>query len=203
MTADEFRELIRVTSDPALLDPCLLEDSIPYVFDTNPAAWRSFRTEVAAALNVLETDIRVVGSGRLGFSLKPRNNLRAYRDDSDIDVLVVNASNFDRLWFGLLKAVYPRPPATTQTGTWLRERQKQVYTGWFSPEELTFDHRFFGEEARDPLAFRTLWFNTFKKAARLVPRRHEDIKTRLYRTWQHAELYHLNSLSALRKTLRD
>ena len=36
-----------------------------------------------------------------------------------------------------------------------------------------------------------------------IARRHEDITGRLYRTWEHAELYHLHSLASLRKSLKE
>jgi hypothetical protein len=61
--------------------------------------WTAFRQEVVRGLDGLtEADIRIVGSARLGFSLRPRNHLREFREESDIDVAVVNATLFDWLW---------------------------------------------------------------------------------------------------------
>ena len=65
-------------------------------------AWDSFRDEIVAGLGVARADIRVVGSARSGFSLKPGLALRSFRDKSDIDVVVVNPSAFDRLWLARL-----------------------------------------------------------------------------------------------------
>lgn len=203
MTADEFRQLITATNDAELLEPCLRADLTPYVFEPNPDAWGDFREEVCEAFGAEPGDIRIVGSGRFGFSLKPGNNLKVYSDRSDIDVIVISPAIFDRLWYGLLKAAYPRPPVTDQVGGWLKERQNEVYTGWLSPLKVRLDRRIFGGRVNDVLEFNSHWFNTFKKAARHVPRRHEDISARLYRTWLHAEMYHLNSLGTLRKTLAE
>ena len=76
-------------------------------------------------------------------------------------------------------------------------------TGWLNPLDIRIDAKIFGPKARPVLEFNTQWFITLKKASRHPLRRHEDIKGRLYRSWEHAELYHLHSLAALRKSLSE
>ena len=76
-----------------------------------------------------------------------------------------------------------------------------VYAGYLTPVSLSLDVSIYGPKARPALETRTKWFNTLKDAAKFPPRRHEDIHGRLYRTWDHAEMYHLNSLDALRSSL--
>jgi hypothetical protein len=201
MTPEEFRELIAASDDATLLGPCLRDDLVPYVCEPDPPTWNAFRDELGRPLGVPRADITVVGSGRFGFSTKPDANLRAFSERSDVDVIIVNAPLFDVLWISLLKAAYPRPPFTERLGGWLRERRNELYTGWVTPLGIHLSPRIFGARARPVLDFKTLWFNTFKEAARLLPSRHEDVKGRLYRTWEHAELYHIHSLAALRRSL--
>ena len=201
MTADGFRDLVRHQSNDRLLELCLLEDLTPYVFEPKPAAWDMFRNELASDLGVSQNDIRVVGSGRFGFSTRPDRNLAGFRDRSDIDVVVVNSNTFDELWFSLLHAAYPRGSAAGTLGGWLKKRRSEVYTGWITPLGIHIDHEIFGEKASPVLNLRTRWFNALKKASRHPPRRHEKVNGRLYRTWRHAELYHLNCLAELRKSL--
>ncbi|MGH7381380.1 MAG: hypothetical protein ACREKR_04020 [Candidatus Methylomirabilales bacterium] len=203
MTREEFRELLQQHSDVELLDPCLRDDQAPYVFQPKPAAWDSFRDELVALLGVSRDEVRVVGSGRFGFSIKPWNNFKRFGDKSDIDVVIVNANLFDELWLALLDAAYPRPPITDKLGGWLEKRRNELYTGWLTPLKIKLDYRIVGLKARPVLEFSTLWFDALKRAARHPPRRHEDITGRLYRTWRHAELYHLNSLSDLRRALAE
>src|SRR6266568_4700859 len=107
MTRDEFRQLVTATSDTDLLGPCLYDDATPYVFDSDPARWETFRGEIAAELGIAAGDIRIIGSARLGFSLKPGTNLKQFTDASDIDVIVINAELFDYIWISLLNAAYP------------------------------------------------------------------------------------------------
>jgi len=203
MTHEEFRDLLRQRSDLQLLDPCLRDEATPYVFEPKPVAWDTFREELVSRLGVSRGDIRVVGSGRFGFSMKPGRGLKSFGDTSDIDVVVVNAGLFDQLWVALLHAAYPRPPIIDKFGGWLQARRNEVYTGWLTPREIRLDIKIFGLKAKPVLDFRTLWFNALKQASRHPPRRHEDITGRLYRTWRHAELYHLYSLAELRKTLAE
>jgi len=203
MDTATFRELVRQRTDLELLAPCLHDEDTPYVFEPQPAAWDAFRDELVTGLGVARADIRVVGSGRLGFSMKPGYALRAFGDKSDIDVVVVNSEAFDRLWLALLTAVYPRSPNTELLGGWLRRRTNELYTGWLTPLKIRLDARIFGAKARPVLEFNTRWFNTLKKASRHPLRRHEDLTGRLYRSWDHADMYHLHSLAALRKSLSE
>lgn len=203
MNRDEFRATLATKKDHELLGLCLRDQELPFVFDTRPQSWVNFRKQVAADLHAQEGDLSIVGSGRLGFSLKPRNNLKAFSDKSDIDVVVVNESLFDELWIALLTAAYPRPPITEQLGGWLAERRREVYTGWISPDEMKLDGKIYGAKAKPVNEIRVRWFTALKRASQHPPRRHEDITARLYRTWSHAELYHLNSLAALRQSLAD
>jgi hypothetical protein len=203
MNAEEFREMLNTQTDEQLLGPCLHDEATPFVFDPAPASWDTFRQELVSALGISREDIRVIGSARFGFSLKPWRNLKPFSDTSDIDVVIVNPNLFDELWIALLTAAYPRLHLTRPTGGWLKRRKNEVYTGWLTPLDIRLDSKIFGTKAKPVYTFTSTWFNAFKLASRHPARRHEDINSRLYRTWQHAELYHWNSLSALRKSFSE
>ncbi|SRR6266496_4597109 len=201
MTPAEFRELLESTSDEGLLPHVLHNDITPYVFGSRTDNWNDFRSEIANDLGIQGADVRVIGSARLGFSLKPGTNLRKYSDSSDVDVIVINANLFDYVWTALLEAVYPRYPATEWVGGWLRQRRDEIYTGWITPLEIRVDKKIFGAKAEPVLSFSARWFRLLKHASNFITRRHEDISGRLYRSLDHATLYHLNSLAALRRSL--
>jgi hypothetical protein len=165
MDAEEFRALTGEKSDKELVGTCLQDDITPYVFESKPLAWNTFRDEMASQLRVSRADIRIVGSGRFGFSMKPWNNLARFTDTSDIDVVIVNSNAFDELWLSLLHAAYPRPPMTDKLGGWLKARRSEVYTGWITPVEIHLDIKIHGEKARPVLNLRTRWFNAMKQAS--------------------------------------
>jgi hypothetical protein len=201
MTSDEFRVLVARTTDTDLLGLCLRDDRMPYVFEPEPESWNEFRAALSAELRIAVTDITVVGSARLGFSLRPDNNLKPFSDKSDIDVIVVNEQLFDRLWLDLLATAYPDEETSPRLGGWLKDRRREVYAGWLNPLEIKLDRTIWGTRAAPIYEFSSQWFNCFQKASQHPPRRHEAIEGRLYRTWRHAELYHLHSLGALRRSL--
>ncbi len=201
MTPEAFLQLVRQRTDLDLLGLCLHDAEPPFVFETKPVSWDTFREALTSNLPITREDIRIVGSARLGFSMRPGRNLRLFADTSDIDLVVVNAALFDELWGALLTAAYPRHPITGILGGWLVHRRNEIYTGWLSPPQMRLDKTIFGAKATPVLEFRTKWFNALKEASRHPPRRHEDIQGRLYRTWRHAELYHLHSLGELRRSL--
>ena len=200
MTPAEFLELLQSQTDEQLLDPCLREDVVPFVFEPRPNRWEDFRDGLISDLGIGRDDIRVVGSGRFGFSMKPEYNLRRFRDESDIDVLIVNASLFDQLWVELLTAAYPREPLAHRIGGWLENRRNDLYTGWITPGSINLDITIV-PKAKPILDLRARWFNALQRASRLPPRRHSGVRSRLYRTWRHAELYHLHGLGKLRQSL--
>ena len=203
MTPADFETLLNELSDEQLLGPCLLEELVPFAFDPRPETWETFREELVARLGIARSDIRIVGSARFGFSLKPGRNFSTFTDRSDIDVVVVNQTLFDNLWFALLQAAYPRPPITEKLGGWLQRRRSEIYTGWLTPRDISVNRKIFGAKAQPVLDFKLLWFTALKEASRYPPRRHEDVNGRLYRSWRHAEFYHLHSLAALRRDLTE
>jgi hypothetical protein len=200
MQSRDFREVMSQSSDGDLLDLCLLGDGVPFV-TSSQESWNSFRDSLVNMLPIKHGDIRIVGSARLGFSMKPRNNLRRFQDTSDIDVVIVNDLLFDWLWVALLTAAYPRSALFRGAGGWSEAGRSELFAGWLTPHLVRLDYRILGARAAPILEFKTTWFNALKEAARHPTRRHQDINGRLYRTWKHAELYHLHSLAELRKSL--
>src|SRR5262245_4861417 len=155
---------------------------MPYVFEPKPSLWDTFRVEVATELGISRTDMRIVGSGRFGFSMTPGRNFDRFTDQSDIDLIIINPHLFDHLWVALLEAAYPRGEAVARLGGWLTNRRDELYTGWLTPTAITLDRSIFGSKAEPVLKFRVTWFNAIKRASRHPPRRHSDINGRLYRT---------------------
>jgi hypothetical protein len=201
MNATEFRELMADTSDADMLPVCLVSEDRPFVCN-NDAKWTSFRRALVDGMQGLALgDVRVVGSGRHGFSTRPRARFKAFDDSSDIDVVVVNETIFDQVWIALLVAAYPRLAANRQIGRWNVEGREELFAGWLTPTSIHMDWRILGARGRPLSEFKLKWFNALKLAAGHSTKPHHDITGRLYRTWRHAELYHLFSIAQLRRSL--
>jgi hypothetical protein len=201
MKPDEFRELMRASTDVDLLDVCLRAEDVPFICK-DAQGWAAFRHEMTTRIDGLAIgDIRIVGSARHGFSTKPRNHLREFLHESDIDVAIINPTLFDSLWIALLEAAYPRVAETRKIGWWDTFGRTELFAGWLTPTAIHMDWKILGRRGLQLSEFKRKWFEALKLAARHSTRPHNDIQGRLYRTWRHAELYHLHSISELRRSL--
>ncbi|MHB9137528.1 MAG: hypothetical protein ACYC2J_14085 [Acidithiobacillus ferrooxidans] len=56
------------------------------------------REDICEHFSVEFNDVIMVGSGKLGFSLKPGKRFAEFSDDSDIDIAIVSSRLFERVW---------------------------------------------------------------------------------------------------------
>jgi hypothetical protein len=203
MRAEEFRAMVIGSADADLLPHCLTSEEKPFVCNDD-SKWTAFRQALIDGVEGISAgDIRIVGSGRHGFSMKPRANFRPFSDESDIDVVVVNEKIFDQVWIALLVAAYPRLPANREIGNWHVPGRSELFAGWLTPTAINMDWSIIGPRGAPLSQFKTRWFNALKVAASHSTKPHNDITGRLYRTWRHAELYHLYSIAQLRRSLEN
>ena len=75
-----------------------IAEGIPFAFRDCPALYEKAREWLAIGLEVDPKEVSIRGSGRLGYSLAPRNWGRPYRSrDSDLDLFAVSERLFDGL----------------------------------------------------------------------------------------------------------
>jgi hypothetical protein len=161
------------------------------------------KRHLCAALPLNEDNIGVVGSAKVGFSLSPDSFFRPFSEDSDIDVLIVDERLFDTIWSTILRWHYPRRlwlDAATDRN-WAGDRRKDLYWGWFTPHRIRFNGLTLPEMLKPVRDLSTSWFNAFRSLSEYREFSHRDISGRLYRTWDHARLYHEHGLFLIRETL--
>lgn len=56
------------------------------------------KEDVCKNFQIEYSDIVIVGSAKLGFSIKPSRRFGAFNDDSDIDIAIVSTPLFERVW---------------------------------------------------------------------------------------------------------
>ena len=101
-----------------------------------------FRLEVA-------TDVFVVGSAKLGFSIAPNKRWRGFGDYSDIDVAIVNHQLYQTVWHEV--------DEYRQSGAdWPRKREFERYLawGWIRPDKLPRSQVF---------SFSNRWWDFFRE----------------------------------------
>jgi hypothetical protein len=201
-TIAEFKSaLLTRPVDEVLQDYVFSGD--PYAFRDQPNALLKLRSHVSSTLKVDEKNIVVVGSAQIGFSLSPDNFPRWFTDQSDIDVVVVDERLFDIVWHTLLQWHYPRRQRLPRGDwAWASSRRKELYWGWFVPNEIRFDGLSLPSALKPIRDCSTLWFNTFQSLTDYPEFSKREVNGRLYRTWQHVRLYHAEGLRQIREILR-
>src|SRR5262245_33020392 len=99
MVADLAKAVIQRNLDDLLNE--LLFENVPFVFGASWESYRSWRLSLASAIDVDPSEIVVVGSAAVGFSLTPTKRLKAFDERSDIDVAIVSDRHFAEAWHHL------------------------------------------------------------------------------------------------------
>lgn len=168
LTVEGFRSLLKGAQPLDIVDNVLLREPAVHL-PPEKAQLIASALAIAYGVDVDEVSIIPAGSAHLGFSLveKRRNGepalprYRPYGVDSDIDVAVICAPIFDRIWQELT-AYYARGPRFPPDGGRLAD---YILCGWFRP-----DH--FPKGVWLPRCER--WWDTFNKLSRnaaFLPRR--------------------------------
>lgn len=132
-----FRRDISREDDKTLVDRYYYSTSGPVLTNEHQA---KLRREISDKLSVSIRDVLLVGSAKLGFTLrhKPgRPPLSHFGDGSDIDVAIVSAPLFTQYW----EATFSY---WAQRGDWTRadEFKRYLFRGWLRPDKLPSDPDF-------------------------------------------------------------
>lgn len=186
-TKEEFDSLL-LTEDHAEILEAFVFAAVPYAFRSAHEEYGLLRSELSRQLGVALENIRMTGSGSIGFSLAPYKYGQVYSEQSDWDMLLVDAELFDCVWIDLVSLTGEQyRKIEWRTREHLRD---QIYWGWLVPDTLAPATRV----ARP-------WFEAFHGLSRHVEFAGRTVAGRLYRTWDHARAYHLYGLREIAKHL--
>lgn len=202
VTAEELRELVFTTPAEQLVDQHVFGGH-PYVFRSAPTDYEVLLKDLASSLKIPATDITIVGSAKTGFSMDPDAFGTPFREESDVDVVVVDAIRFDRLWYSLVGWEYRLGPQQGFRRAWLKRRHDDVYWGWFFDERLNTSGFSRAAALRTVRDISNEWFEAFQsiglRHATLAGRK---FRGRLYRSWVHARMYHVHGLLKYRDNVQ-
>lgn len=201
-TADFKAILLRRSLDEVVRE--FIFEGMPYVFRDHPNRLEILRRHLCDAMPVSWQNVIVVGSGKIGFSLNHDTFFRQFSEESDIDIVVIDDSLFDKVWKTLLAWHYPRKGTDLGgvDGAWARERRKDLYWGCFMPHEIKFEGLSFPSVLKPLRDISTTWFNAFQSLSLYEEFASRVVSGRLYRSWDHALLYHMEGLRQIREVIR-
>lgn len=201
-TVAQFVELLRREPAERLARDYVLGGDV-FIAQEYPRVLNTLRRHLCPRFELEEQDVIIVGSAKMGFSLDPEAFPRQYSKYRDIDVLVVSETLFDRVWHTMLQWHYPRRLARLPDTDWkwVGARQKDLYWGWFHPDEIRYDGLTFPEVLKPLRDLKTNWFNSFKSLSLYEEFSGKEVSGRLYRTWEHALLYQADGLREIQRRL--
>jgi len=203
-SAEEFSKKILSEDLKTLVDQELFT-GLPYVFRRNPQDYDLLKRHLAENLTVGKDRIVVVGSARTGFSLSPDRFLTRFNEHSDIDVIIIDETLFDRIWKVILEWHYPRRYNGLRYKAdryWAGCRKRDIYWGWMTPDRLRFDGISFPTVLRPLRDMSTRWFNAFRSLSRHPELAGRKVSGRLYRSWDYAYMYHFNGLRLIKEKIQ-
>ena len=136
------------------------------------------RNAISKEFELHPSEVIVVGSCRIGFSIAPSKRYRIARPGSDLDIAIVSQTRFDSYWDGVF-AYAGRDVAWKET-TEYRQFVRMLFNGWIDPRGLPAVPSF--KQAVDWTSF----FDSLMQTRQFGTRR---ITARLYRTWSRLESY--------------
>jgi hypothetical protein len=193
-----------LSASPAILARDFLLDEQTYVFRAKPELYDRLRELLAKGISVQPNRIRLVGSGKTGFSMKPRVFPRAFSADSDLDIAVIDQDSFELIWTTLLVWSYPRRnrslPAVDYR--WLRDRQNDIYWGWMYPTKIRYAGLSLPAELKPMRDLSATWFNAFQSVGRDSDLAKWPLRARLYRSEDQFLAYHADGIRQLQEIRR-
>ena len=202
-TIDQFKELLATKPLEDIVTEYVFS-GVPFVFRNQPDGVDALRQHLSKALGLIPENILVVGSAKIGFSLNPDRFPRQFSSFSDIDVLVVDSGLFDRIWTAVLKWHYPRKGSQLggQDAPWMRNIRRHIYWGAIMPNNIRYVGLSLPEVLEPIRDLSTAWFDAFHSLSLYPEFSAWDISGLLYRSWEHARLYHVEGLRRIKVQLR-
>ena len=147
----------------------------------NPDQYFELKQEISREFYTHSSQIVLVGSAKLGFSIAPGKKYQPFGDDSDIDVAIISAELFDQLWAGAFEFWNNRRLWQDQNSF-----KNYLFRGWVRPDFLPTDKT------------KNQWFEFFRGLTNSEKYGRYHIGAGVYRSWRYFESYHQRAVTRLR-----
>lgn len=196
MKLESFRkDCLKLEAD-VIVQKYLIDGSSYYFDEISDLDEFQFKKDIAESLDVHIRDIVIVGSGKLGFSIKPDQETSAYfpfkkfdydyikdnnNDKSDLDIAIVSNNLFDKQ----LVRLYEHTGQYSNNEVWNGKRDRNflaqyILKGWLKPDFIPKDYKI-----SDGIKI------VQQRYKRLLGR---DINIGIYKNWYFFESYHINNI---------
>jgi len=162
----------------------------------------NFKKELAKSLNIHIRDIAIVGSAKLGFSIKPEKSnpsLYLYKKfdfnflknneekKSDIDIAIISSSLFDEQLLELYKYTNSYKDLSGFKNGSYASHSKSIVKGWLRPDRIPKNYNI----SNSIDEFRKTYHHQYDR----------EINFGIYKSWDYFESYHINNIKTLKVNL--
>lgn len=189
MSKDIFINDCKSLEPDLVVQKHLLEGSSYFFDNDNNVDEFQFKKDIANSLNVHLRDIAIIGSGKLGFSIKPDDDepgfypFKKFDDNkvSDLDIAIVSSRLFDNQLVNLFEHTSQyRNLEIWSEKTHRKSLANYILKGWLKPDYIPKDYKI-SEEINEILS---------KYKINLG----RDVNIGIYKSWYYFENYHINNV---------
>jgi hypothetical protein len=172
----------------ALSDDIMFQKHIVFgdSYALSPEQYFELKHQIAVQFGLHSTQVILVGSAKLGFSIAPNKQYQFFGDKSDLDIAVVSEDFFSRLWSAAFEY-------WNDGGYWERHSRfnDYLFRGWLRPDCLP------------PTVESALqWFEYFRQLTASKTFGPFKISAGVYKSWWFLERYQQQGIARCRQTVR-
>jgi hypothetical protein len=163
----------------------------PYAFSLYSDDYGMFRRELSEKLRVHPSDITLVGSARLGFSMNPSKLLAPFNEASDLDVVVVSSLIFDEAWCNLLALETSAKSGDAEEKRLFRKTRESFFDGYLRPDRVPVASWLSKE-----------WFPKLAGPYKSQTAKRHATSAWLFKSWWHAEQFYANNIATIQRDIK-
>ncbi len=151
-------------------------------------AYDEIKKYISKKLKVHFNDIAIVGSAKTGFSFDMESGFREFRENSDIDILLVSEELYYDFWKAYKEMYY--------SGSHIKNYiyvTSCIFKGFVMVDSLDINNDFY----RDWI----IAVESFKKDLQLLHGLKHDINYRIFKSWRVAKDYYLHNIRSIKNKL--
>jgi hypothetical protein len=169
--------------------PLMVQKHITYgtAYALDQSAYFELKHKVAEQFKLHPSEVLIVGSGKLGFSIVATKRYRHFGDTSDIDVVIISSNLFDEIWsavfdYRLSGAYWPN----------FGDFRRYLFRGWMRPDKLPPERSF--KRSHE-------WWEFFRELSNSQQFGPYRISGALYKSWHYLESYQAQCIVECRREI--
>jgi len=188
--ADFKKELSdELVADIAIIHKYLLHGT-PILYKDKEDLYFELKQEIASFFKISPTNVVMVGSAKLGFSIAPHKLWNNFSEESDIDIVVISEDVFDEYWKELLDFNIKVKARSKEEDDRYRKFLEYFLKGWLRPDLFPFKYN-----------KKSTWFDFFKSISYGNKFGNYKVTGAIFRNQYFFEKYHSTNIQKLRQKI--